>query len=308
MNKLIFLILCCLLATLFAGCSGNVAFRSEMQSQAATQLERGIRAEQKGEILQAEKYLADSLRISSSIEDNSARITSLINLARLNRLNNKPASATPHIDQAIKLSEGVPILMAEAAYEKALIELAQNHIAEALTWAVKSLSSDNAEPKGKRLNLIARIHRAAGNKIEASSYSVMAREENHGSGQSEEEANSLRLLGSIAREERRFDEAGKLLMEALEIDKHAGESVKIAHDLNELAALANDLGDLNMMLDYLERALSVQLNGNRIEEAAATQLRISEIYRKAGKISQAEKAMQDANQLMRKENPRATIQ
>ena len=282
-----------------AGAGGQATFRSDAQSQAATRLERGIRAQNKGEIDQAENYLADSLRISSSIEDNSARITALVNLARLNRLNNKPGQAALYIDQALKLAADLPGFMAEAAYEKALIELAQKHFGEALVWATTSLSSDNGGEKGKRLNLLARIHLAAGNRAEATFFVTKAREESRSNGQASEEANSLRTLGAMERENRRFDEAGKLLLEALAIDKQIGESRKIALDLEELAATAHDQGNLNMELDYLERAFSVHINAARTDRAASTQLKIAENCRKSGNGAMAEKALQTAEQLIR---------
>ena len=261
MNNLQPLILIGLSAFILYGCAGGGAtlVRSENQAKAATQLERGIRAHGKGEIEQAEKYLTDSLKISSSIEDNQARVSALINLARMNRLNQKNEAAVLLIDQALKLASGFSDVMAEAAYEKALIGLAQNRYEEALTWATTSLSFENGEAKGKRLNLLARIYRAAGNRSEATTFAGRARDENRRSGQADEESNSLRLLGSIERENRHFGEAAKLLQESLAIDKLIGESSKIALDLEELAALSGDQGDLDLMIEYLERAYSCLL-------------------------------------------------
>jgi tetratricopeptide (TPR) repeat protein len=292
-----------LLPVLLTGCAGSGSLSlapSVTQSQATTQLERGIRAQNKGEIKQAEIFLTDALRISSSIEDNPARITALVNLARLNRLNHKLETALFHIDQALKLARALTDHMPETSYEKALIELAQKHFEEALTWAATSLTSDNGEERGKRLNLLARIHLASGNRNEAASFATKAREENHSKGQADEEANSLRLLGFIERENRRFGEAGKLLLESLQIDKQIGESHKIALDLEELASLSGDQGDPDKMVDFLERAFSVHMNGSRIDKAAANQIKIAEIYRKTGKMDLAEKALQTAEQLMRK--------
>jgi tetratricopeptide (TPR) repeat protein len=295
----------CLLPALLYGCAGGggqTAVRSEAQLQAATQLERGLRAHSKGENHQAEKYLTDSLAISSSIEDNPSRINALVNLARLYRLNRRLESASANIDQALKLASGLPVIISEAAYEKALIELAQKHFGEALTWATTSLSSDNGEPKGKQLNLLARIHLAAGNRNEASQFAVRALDENRRNQQAEEESNSLRTLGYIERENRRFGEAGKLLLESLDIDKQIGESHKIALDLEELAALSGDQGNLNTMVDYLERAFSVHLNGGRIDKAAKAQLKIAEICLKTGNTILAEKALQTAERLLQNES------
>lgn len=295
----------CLFTALLCGCAGaggSALIRSEAQAKAAAQLERGIRAQNKGETGQAEKYLTDSLRISSSIEDNPARITVLVNLARLGRLNHKLEAATIFIDQALKLANGIPGLLAEAAYEKALIELAQSRLENALTWATASLEAENGEPKGKRLNLMARIHRAAGNRNEATSYATKAREENRRNGHAVEESNSLRLLGSMERENRRFDEAARFLQESLAIDKLIGESNKIALDLEELAALSGDQNNLHLMVDYLERAFSVHLNGVRRHKAAAIKFKIAEIHRKTGNLPLAAKALQTAEQLIGNES------
>jgi tetratricopeptide (TPR) repeat protein len=291
---------CCLLASTLYGCSGGGAalLHSDTQALAGTHLERGLRAQYKGETLLAEKHLSDALKTSSSIEDNPGRLIALVNLARLNRLNNKPETAAAYIDQALKLAQNIPGFMAEPAYEKALIELTQKRHEEALKWAMLSLSSGNGESKGRTLNLVARIHHAAGNKTEVASSALKALEENRSNGQSDEEANSLRLLGTLKRENGSFDEAGKFLLESLEIDKRNGESAKISLGLEELAALAGDRGDMKMMLEYLERAYSVHLSGARIGKAASTQLIMAEILRKAGNVTQAEKAMQTAQQLM----------
>lgn len=298
-------ILICSVTVLLSGCASggkSAAIRSETRIQAATQLERGLRAQNKGETNQAEKYLATSLAISSSIEDNPARITALINLARLNRLKNDIGAATLHIDQALKLAADLPEFMSEAAYEKSLIELAQKRYDEALTWAGRSFSSDNDVQKGKRFNLLARIHRASGNRDQATFFALKGREECRNSGLTDEEANSLRMLGSIARESKRFDEAGKLLLEALGIDKLNGESHKIALDLEELAALSGDQGNLDMALEYLERAFSVHINGSRENSAAAVKLKMAEVYTQKGDLTMAEKVRLSAQKLIRRES------
>lgn len=293
------------LPVLLSGCAGggkSSAIRSEAQLQAATQLERGLRAQRKGEINQAEKFLATALAISSSVEDNPARITAHINLARLNRLKNDIGAATLHIDQALKLAADQPEFTSEAAYEKSLIELAQKRYDEALTWAGRSFSSDNDVQKGRRFNLLARIHRASGNRDQATLFALKGREESRNNGIPDEEANSLRMLGAIERENRRFSEAGKLLLEALGIDKMNGESRKIALDLEELAALYGDQGNLDMALEYLERAFSVHINGSRENRAAAVKFKMAEVYTQKGDLSMAEKVRLSAQKLIRKES------
>ncbi len=271
---------------------------SDAQSNALIQLERGLRAQQKGDSQLAEKHLVESLRISSSIEDNPGKIIAFVNLARLNRLIGKPEAATTYIDQALQLAHNLPGLMMETTYEKAMIALAQNRCEEALKWAMHSLSSESVESKGRRLNLIARIHRASGNSIEAFSFALKALEDNRNNGQADEESNSLRLLGLLERESGRFIEAGKFLQIALDIDKRLGKSAKIALDLEEFAALYGDQGDLNGTLEYLERAYSVHVSGTRLQRAASIQYKMADIFRRTGNMAQAEKAVQTAKQLM----------
>lgn len=297
--------LCFMLPVLLYGCAGDerLIVRSEKKLQAATLLERGVKFQSKGEIQQAQKCLADSLTISSSIEDNPSRIEALVNLARLNRLNHKFDTAILHIDLALMLAADFPDYSAEAAYEKALIELALDHFTEAMSWATKSLSYNARGQNGKHLNLLARINRATGNRGAAKSLATRAAEENRLNGQLEEESNSLRLLGSLERENKQFDSAKTLLLKSLDIDKQIGESQKIALDLGELATLSGDQGDFSTMLDYLERCFSVNLNGTRTQEAAATKLKMAEIYRILGKTGEENKALQTASQLMQNASP-----
>lgn len=288
--------------TMFAACSGSggkSALRPEAQWRAMNLLERGVRAQQKSEIQQAEHFLIGALANSSSIEDNPTRIIVLINLARLNRLNSNPVIAVEYADQALHLCAEYPELLAEAAYEKAHIELDLNNHDEALSWAATSLNAESGSLKGVRRNLLARIQFTAGDTIAATLSATIARQENQCGLLPEEEANSLRILGTVELENGQLDTAKKLILEALEIDKRIGASTKIGLDLKKLAAIAERSGNLNSTAEYLERALSVHLAAGRLEKAAQILQQLSKVYDKTGNITQVEKTLQALEQLKR---------
>src|SRR6185369_13876469 len=99
------------------GCFGNSApkARPEVQARTETLLMRGIRAEQRGDTLEAEKLLVESLSLSTSIEDDIAKAKANINLARLYRFRHDTIHAMESIDAALRtLGPGMEIY-AEAA-------------------------------------------------------------------------------------------------------------------------------------------------------------------------------------------------
>lgn len=288
-----------LIVSILAACSGagkNV-LRPEVQLRAEKSLERGVRAQQKGEIHQAEQLLNDALFSSSSIEDNPTRIAALINLARLNRLNGNPDKAMIYVNLALNLCVEHPEWLSEAAYEKAHTELDLDNQNEALRWAVKSLNAEQGTLKGVRRNLLARIQSNAGNTNAAVLSATAALNENLYNELPEEAANSLRILGTIELEGGRLDAARKLILEALEIDKRIGASPKIGLDLEKLAAVADGQEALNLKAEYLERAYSVHVSAGRRDKALNILQQLAEVYSKTGNSTQAEKVRLTYEQL-----------
>jgi len=110
-------------------------------------------------------------------------------------------------------------LLAEAAYKKALLELAQDRPETALEWAQKAIEAERGNALGRRLNLAGRIQLARGKWSDAEALAGKALDENRSAGQSEEKANSLRILGIVARNEKDHDRGARLLQEALQIWK-----------------------------------------------------------------------------------------
>jgi len=291
--------LCVPLLLLPAGCFGGKAqpARPEAQLRAETALSRGIRAQQKGDPGEAEKLLIESLTTSSSIEDYPARATALINLARLYRLQHDLLKAETCIDRALATTGIDARLSSEAAYEKALLELAKDNPATALEWAQKAIAAEKGPALGSRLNLAARIQLVRGKWSEADALAGKALSENRSAGQAEEEANSLRILGIVARNEKQYDRGAQFLQEALQIDKRIGKSGKIAVDLGELAVTARNGGKLKESANYLERAYEINLAAGRIRQAMENQLTLAGMYTTLGEEHKATSARETARKL-----------
>lgn len=284
---------------LLAGCFGGKSpvIRAESQQRADTALARAVRAEQKGDHQQAEKLLSEALATSSSIEDYPGRATALINLARLHRLQHDLPKSEAYIDQALALQTTESRLSAEAAHEKALLELAKGNPAKALEWSQQALTAETGNARGSRRNLIARIQLLLGNWSAADALARTALIENRSSEHAEEEANSLRIMGIVARNEKRSSEGERFLQEALSIDKRIGNSAKIAIDLEELATSSLQVANLKTAADYLERAYEVNRAAGRVQQALRNQEALAGIYEKMGNPIKAALARDSARKL-----------
>lgn len=287
-------------AGILSACSaggGKPLVRPEAQLRAASLLERALRAQQKGLGGQAEQLLHESLASSSSIEDNPARIVALVNLARLNRFKGDSTAAAEYADQALLLCSRHPEFMAEAAYEKAHLELALVNHDQALVWATRALDAEGERLKGVRRNLLARVQLAAGDANAAARSAREALRENRASGQAAEEANSLRLLGTIADDSGDLESVEALFLEALEIDKRIGASARIGLDLEKLADVAEGRGNLKLAADYLERAGSVYWSAGNGAKATLVLQKLEALYRQSGDNIGAEKTRRKREKL-----------
>jgi tetratricopeptide (TPR) repeat protein len=285
---------------LLSGCFGGKAqtARPEALLRAETAFNRGVRAEQKGDSSEAEKLLVQSLSISTSVEDNPARTRTLIQLARLYRLRHDLTKAETCIDQALAAVSGTdPHLAVEAAYEKALLELASGRPDTALEWANRAITAERGNALGRRLNLAGRIQLVRGKWSEAGAIAGKALSENRSAGQAEEEANSLRILGIVARNGKNYGPGMRFLQEALQIDKRIGKSSKIAADLEELAVTSREAGNLSDSAAYLERAYEVNLAGGRLRQAVKNQESLAGVYTALGDKLKATRAGETARKL-----------
>ncbi len=245
---------------LLNSCSGGTdqVLRSDAMKQSDNLVSRALKLDRKGHPVDAARLFEEALTISSSIEDYQGRARILINLARIERRNASIDAAQKRITEALKnISPGSPH-EAEAAHEQSQIMLARGDTHQALQWAERAVSTERGGEGGRRLNLLARARLAGKDYARAGETARQALKENRASMAFEEEATSLRLLGIIARETGSLSESQKLLLAALEQDKRAGISMKIAADLDELALTSRAAGDITSSEEYEKRAQSVK--------------------------------------------------
>jgi len=284
-------------ALLLSAClGGGQPVRPATQIRAENLLNRGVKSGINNDMIEADRLFSESLALSSSIEDKPAMAMALINKARICRLNQELGKADKTIDAALALIEADNAIFAEAAHEKALIELALERVASAEKWALKAVQAEKGDETGRRLNLLARIKLGTANRSGVETLLKKALASNAGQN-NEEAANSLRMLGILAREESNFNAASKHLTEALELDKTAAVSSKIALDLEELALTCIKAGQGAAAVGYLQRAYNVNLGAGRTDRAADNQRQLASIFESNGDRKNADAALKAAQEL-----------
>ncbi len=269
------------------GCGGGPQAKlSSTQLQAINFNQRGLRAESRGDHTRALDEFASALRLHSAIDNKEGKIVALINSARVCRLKGDLGQAKLYIGQAIILSDSTSQLFQEVAFEKALISFKENNSTDAITW-LKQITLDDSRIAPGRHNLLGRILFQNGALAEARTEAKRALELAQRQAQREEESNSLRLLGDIARSRLEIKEANDLYEQALSIDKNLGKSHKIAVDLRCLAQLANASDNSAAGIDYLRRAFAVSSAAGDNTSAASDLLEMVKVYEKSGNSRKA---------------------
>jgi len=245
---------------LLSGCMGNKTVPlTKIQSTINDLNERALSSAEKGHDTDAQKLLHEAFRLASALDDLDGQIITLLNQSRLARHSTQPQLAKKLADQALSLANGTAHY-ADAAQEKSLQELSTHRLDEAGHWAETALAAEQGKLLGRRLNLMARIALAKGNRGEANQYAEQALAANRGDELVVEQANSLRILGMIKTREGQLATAEELLQEALTLDKQQAASAKIAADLEALAELAIVKGEQNRQQEYQRRAKAVRHN------------------------------------------------
>ena len=212
-------------------------------------------------------------------------------------MHNDLAKAELYLDQALIAPSSDARVAAEAAHEKALLELSKGNPSQALEWAQRAIAAEQGSLRGARHNLAGRIQLALGNWSAADSFARSALVENRSAAQAEEEANSLRIMGIVARNQKKYAEGVFVLQEALKIDKRIGKSVKIAADLEELAKMSRNAGSLKESALYLERSYDVNFSAGRLPQAILNQEALAGIYTLLGDVPKAAKSRDTARKL-----------
>ena len=248
------------LTLLLAGCfGGSVPALSPTVRRIQDMNERALHSVERQQFDDARSMLDKALSLATSLDDAQQQTLTLLNLARLERRLGRFAQAELLLDRARRTAAATGY-EADLAQETALLKIAQNNLPEAERWARIALKEEQGSMSGRRLNLLARIALLKNSYQEALRLAEQALENTSSSGMAEERANSLRIIGQIRGREKRFDEAERLLKEALTIDRQQERPLKIAADLEALALLMELKGHAEQGREYRQRARMVREN------------------------------------------------
>ncbi len=219
--------------------------------------ERGIEAARRGDLPAAASSLAEAYRCYAAMEHHPGMVTTLLNSARVSMRQGESDKARQALDRAEGLLPFTPELTAEVLFEKGKFLLHEGQVAEAARLSEKALQSAEPGSKGRMANLLARVRVREGKREAAAEMArnalALARE----TGDRQEEANALRLLGESALARGGADEATQLYSQAMLVDKEVAAGAKIAADLQGLAQAAEASGRKEAALAFWQRAATV---------------------------------------------------
>lgn len=246
---------------LLAGCAGPS--QPQLAGVYAKSLEaerRGLKAEAAGNPEQALRHYRQALKLHRSVEDSDGIATDLVNLAILCQRLGQEEQARAWIEEALSLPEVGDAIRAEAAYENAKLHLKNQQLAKAREWAGKSLALAPNRRVESRFNLLGRIAFLETQDEEALRWANAALEANRDEPRLAEQANSLRLIADVEARQGHDAVAKARYLEALKVDKEAGESAKIALDLTALGKLSLKTGNREEAERFFQRAGQVNRN------------------------------------------------
>lgn len=256
-----------MLCSVLFGCLGGSAAKlspsqqklSLLQQRAQLQVDRGRHAD-------AARLLQEALRLADSLDDRQGQASILLQQARLARQTGDLEAADQAIAKALPLAAGGPY-HADAAQERALLELTRNNVAAAAQWAETALREERGELIGSRLNLLARLALLEGDLDRAAQLAEEALKKTTDDSSAAERANALRMLGTVHGRQGRHEQAQQTLHQALTLDKQLELPARIAADLEALAELAALRNDTTAQQRYLQRAATVKNAISDLERA-----------------------------------------
>jgi tetratricopeptide (TPR) repeat protein len=268
------LILPAMLAPLVAGCSGSGRPHISPVQESAQRLNaKGISEAEKGNHDAALAAFAGAYKRFGSIDDRDGMVLSLLNRARINRLNGGLEEARRAIAEAERLCGESSRFRGEVNYEQAKIALAADDPAGALRFAAQALAGAGGRERVSRHNLLGLILYRQGDTAGARREAEEALD--CGAGEPDgETANAHRLLGRIAVMTGDAPRARGHFQTALELDKVQGRSRHILRDLAGLADVATMCGDTAEAGGLLQRARTVCANTAGIPECAGIEERL----------------------------------
>ena len=269
------------------GCGSAPPQLSDTHLKAVELNRKAEAAFRKADYKQALGLYSEALRTDRSIENLDGIAINLINIAAVSRETGDKVNAHKYIDEIFNSSPMTqnPSLLAEAAFVKASICADESRYALSSEWADRALSycrDKECGPEGKLCNLKARLSLLTGDPASALSYGGTGLELNSKYEDSEEIANSLRLIAAAKASKGDKEGARKLYEEALAIDKAAGLSRKVIIDLAGIGDILAAQGRNEDALHYYQRALSAA-------GSAGTEQAVKDLSAKIGVLNKKQK-------------------
>ncbi len=293
-----------LLAPIGSGCSRNLPRLSPPQLEAINHNMRGIKAEARGNHELALEEFGESLRMNGALDNTEGMIVALVNISRVNRRGGDTKAAQEAIDRAVELVAPASDIFPEVAFEKSSVAMQANNLPVAQDWALKAVSTAADGRKAAATNLLARILHRERQSDAARTQAEQALSLSRTNNQPEEEANALRLLGSVHREAKRATEALDAYRKALDLDKSLGKSRQIAADLRGIADTYASVGKDRDAVSFYRRAQSVSQNGGDRVAAAEDLLRLAQLHEKMGEKERSLQLMEERETLLQQAHER----
>jgi tetratricopeptide (TPR) repeat protein len=227
---------------------------------------KAVKLVERGDLVHAEEFFMEALRLGRSVEDVDAIATNLVGLAVVYMKAGPPEAARPVVDemltnQTIRFPgryRAAALLMDARLNMSAGIFDGMDGLHEAVRDACRGAEC-TYEPAAAR-NMSAMALLKAGNHGAALEAARSARSDARSAGSQREEANALRIAADALMALGKQTEALASYLEALALDKQAGLAPKIVLDLSGAATASRALGREDEALAYQSRAETVRLN------------------------------------------------
>lgn len=230
-----------------------------------TSLSKKAKAEYgKARYEKALKLYTEALNASRALDDPELIAINLINISSVYRKMGQTENSIRTADEILEATHvSYPqeyISQAQIIKSQVYKDMGKYAIArEFADSALKTCQASSCNQSGRIYNLKAKIAILEGDLKAADAFSskgldIVTKAEDHN-----EIANSLRIKGEVKIKQKRYQEAGPLLEEALAGDKKYGRSRKIALDLILLGRLFDAQGKSATAQKYYKRALSVSV-------------------------------------------------
>ncbi len=259
----------------------GIPYRMELLQREITSARKAM---ERGDTEASIESYRNALYIARSIQDEKSEAIILLNLSRLYMKKGDRERAVLYLDSMERLlrfssmdEKTIMELKGEYMLEMASVDISKGDYDDALSLLEFIIKGDFSNSLlGRAMNLKARILIMKGDRVESGRLLEEALRLNRTSGSRVEEANTLRLLGDL----NLIDDPRRAIdyyKDALSIDRSLALPEKIGMDLERIAEGYERLNDSEMVLNYLMKAYNVWSTVNR--DSAEKVLKKIERYR-----------------------------